>query len=67
MAAGTSGYVNITNLKGGKVGFGAQDNDGKLNSFYVKSVQEIPYNISVLQISQVNGLGSFWDRNEPYI
>ncbi|CAB4274534.1 unnamed protein product [Prunus armeniaca] len=53
VAAGTSGYVNITNLKGGKVGFGAQDNDGKLNSFYVKSVQEIPYNISVLQISQV--------------
>ncbi|PQQ20741.1 fasciclin-like arabinogalactan protein 2 [Prunus yedoensis var. nudiflora] len=52
-AAGTSGYVNITNLKGGKVGFGAEDNNGKLNSFYVKSVQEIPYNISVLQISQV--------------
>ncbi|XP_050380243.1 fasciclin-like arabinogalactan protein 2 [Argentina anserina] len=52
-ADGTSGYVNITNLKGGKVGFGTEDNDGKLNSFYEKSVQEIPYNISVLQISQV--------------
>ncbi|TKY57521.1 Fasciclin arabinogalactan protein 2 [Spatholobus suberectus] len=50
-AAGTAGYVNITNLKGGKVGFAAEDNDGTLNSFYVKSVQEIPYYISVLQIS----------------
>ncbi|KAB2610723.1 fasciclin-like arabinogalactan protein 2 [Pyrus ussuriensis x Pyrus communis] len=52
VAAGTSGYVNITNLKGGKVGFGAEDNGGTLNSFYVKSVLEMPYNISVLQISQ---------------
>ncbi|KAK7299816.1 hypothetical protein RJT34_10644 [Clitoria ternatea] len=51
-AAGTAGYVNITNLKGGKVGFGAEDNDGSFHSFYVKSVDEIPYNISVLQISQ---------------
>ncbi|XP_061344141.1 fasciclin-like arabinogalactan protein 2 [Gastrolobium bilobum] len=52
VAAGTSGYVNITNLKGGKVGFGAEDNDGQLHSFYVKSVKEISYDISVLQISQ---------------
>lgn len=51
MAAGTTGYVNITNLKGGKVGFAAEDNDG-LHSFYVKSVEEVPYVISVLQISQ---------------
>ncbi|RDX66475.1 Fasciclin-like arabinogalactan protein 2, partial [Mucuna pruriens] len=50
-AAGTAGYVNITNLKGGKVGFAAEDNDGALHSFYVKSIQEIPYYISVLQIS----------------
>ncbi|XP_039054482.1 fasciclin-like arabinogalactan protein 2 [Hibiscus syriacus] len=50
-AEGTSGYVNITNLKGGKVGFGAEDNDGKLNATYVKSVKEIPYNISIIQIS----------------
>ncbi|XP_054793434.1 fasciclin-like arabinogalactan protein 2 [Prosopis cineraria] len=52
-AAGTAGYVNITNLKGGKVGFGADNTDGgALHSFYVKSVDELPYNISVLQISQ---------------
>ncbi|XP_028805230.1 fasciclin-like arabinogalactan protein 2 [Neltuma alba] len=56
-AAGTSGYVNITNLKGGKVGFGADNTDGgALHSFYVKSVDELPYNISILQISQ--GLSS---------
>ncbi|KAF5459525.1 hypothetical protein F2P56_023466 [Juglans regia] len=52
-APGSSGYVNITNLKAGKVGFGAEDNDGKLDAVYVKSVEEIPYNISVIQISQV--------------
>ncbi|KAJ7964690.1 Fasciclin-like arabinogalactan protein [Quillaja saponaria] len=51
-AVGTSGYVNITNLKGGKVGFGSEDNDGTLNAFYVKSVAEESYNISILQISQ---------------
>ncbi|XWS31088.1 hypothetical protein CRYUN_Cryun23aG0047400 [Craigia yunnanensis] len=52
-APGSSGYINITDLKSGKVGFGAEDNDGKLDAVYVKSVAEIPYNISVLQISQV--------------
>ncbi|KAJ7960242.1 Fasciclin-like arabinogalactan protein [Quillaja saponaria] len=50
-AAGTSGYVNITNLKGGKVGFGTEDNEGPLNAVYVKSISEDPYNIAVLQIS----------------
>jgi uncharacterized surface protein with fasciclin (FAS1) repeats len=50
-AAGTAGYVNVTNLKGGKVGFAAEDNDG-LHSFYVKSIEELPYVISVLEISQ---------------
>ncbi|XP_010542030.1 PREDICTED: fasciclin-like arabinogalactan protein 2 [Tarenaya hassleriana] len=52
-APGTSGYVNITDLKGGKVAFGVQDDDNKLTSHYVKSVYEKAYNISVLQISQV--------------
>ncbi|KAJ0051775.1 hypothetical protein Pint_01837 [Pistacia integerrima] len=51
-AAGSSGYVNITDIKGGKVGFGTEDNDGKLDASYVKSLVEMPYNISVLQISQ---------------
>ncbi|XP_059451851.1 fasciclin-like arabinogalactan protein 2 [Corylus avellana] len=52
-APGSSGYVNITDLKGGKVGFGAADNGGTLDAVYVKAVHEKPYNISVLQISQV--------------
>ncbi|KAL6330387.1 hypothetical protein AAG906_040316 [Vitis piasezkii] len=51
-APGTAGFVNITDLKHGKVGFGAQDS-GHLNSYFVKSVVEIPYNISVLEISQI--------------
>ncbi|MBA0741736.1 hypothetical protein Gogos_014865 [Gossypium gossypioides] len=50
-APGTSGYVNITNLKGGKVGFGAEDNEGKLDATFVKAIKEIPYNISIVQIS----------------
>ncbi|KAG9448556.1 hypothetical protein H6P81_008521 [Aristolochia fimbriata] len=50
-APGSSGFVNITDLKGGKVGLGAEDNNGILDASFVKSVQEIPYNISVIQIS----------------
>ncbi|KAI3990434.1 hypothetical protein MKX01_021369 [Papaver californicum] len=52
-APGTSGFVNITDLKGGKVGFGAEDNDGTLDASYVKSLKEIPYNISIIQISKI--------------
>ncbi|KAK6918718.1 FAS1 domain [Dillenia turbinata] len=51
-APGTAGFVNITDLPHGKVGFGAQDNGGVLDSFFVKSVEEIPYNISIIQISK---------------
>ncbi|CAM8900756.1 unnamed protein product [Rhodiola kirilowii] len=50
-ATGTSGFVNITDLKAGKVGFGTED--GELTATFVKSVKEIPYYISVLQISKV--------------
>ncbi|KAF8391678.1 hypothetical protein HHK36_023986 [Tetracentron sinense] len=52
-APGSSGFVNITDLKAGKVGFGAEDNGGKLPAVFVKSLEEIPYNISVIQISQI--------------
>eukprot|EP01018_Ginkgo_biloba_P016940 Gb_40985 [translate_table: standard] len=52
-AAGNQGFLNITDLKGGKVGFGAVTPGSKLESTYVKSVKEIPYNMSVLQISQL--------------
>ncbi|XP_010252769.1 PREDICTED: fasciclin-like arabinogalactan protein 1 [Nelumbo nucifera] len=52
-APGSSGFVNITDLKGGKVGFGAESNHGNLDATFVKSVEEIPYNISVIQISKI--------------
>ncbi|KAD5507622.1 hypothetical protein R6Q59_031584 [Mikania micrantha] len=51
-ASGSSGFVNITDLKGGKVGFGSEDS-GKTDATFVKSLQEIPYNISVIQISSM--------------
>ncbi|XP_027342390.1 fasciclin-like arabinogalactan protein 1 [Abrus precatorius] len=52
-AQGSSGFVNITDLRGGKVGFGAENNGGTLSANFVKSVEEIPYNISVIQISKI--------------
>jgi uncharacterized surface protein with fasciclin (FAS1) repeats len=51
-APGTTGYVNITDFKGGKVGFGAEDSDGELDAHYVKSVVEQPYSLSIIQISK---------------
>ncbi|KAG8365154.1 hypothetical protein BUALT_Bualt18G0074800 [Buddleja alternifolia] len=51
-APGSSGFVNITDLKGGKVGFSPQDND-VISATFVKSIESIPYNISVIQISAI--------------
>ncbi|KAL0886847.1 hypothetical protein Bca101_010830 [Brassica carinata] len=50
-APGTTGFVNITDLRGGKVGLGPDGGD--LSSFFVKSVEEVPYNISIIQISKI--------------
>ncbi|TQD86028.1 hypothetical protein C1H46_028414 [Malus baccata] len=50
-APGNLGFVNITDLQGGKVGFGSAAPGSKLDSSYTKSVKQIPYNISVLEIS----------------
>lgn len=52
-APGSAGFVNITDLKGGKVGFAAENNDGTFAAHFVKSVEELPYNISVIQISNI--------------
>ncbi|XP_019058485.1 PREDICTED: fasciclin-like arabinogalactan protein 8 [Tarenaya hassleriana] len=49
-APGNLGFVNITDLKGGKVGFGSAASGSKLDSSYTKSIKQIPYNISVLEI-----------------
>ncbi|KAA8515954.1 hypothetical protein F0562_019133 [Nyssa sinensis] len=50
-APGNLGFVNITDLRGGKVGFGSAAPGSTLDSTYTKSVKQIPYNISVIQIS----------------
>ncbi|GMH00572.1 hypothetical protein Nepgr_002411 [Nepenthes gracilis] len=50
-APGNLGFVNITDLKGGVVGFGSAVPGSKLDSTYTKSVKQIPYNISVLEIN----------------
>ncbi|KAF2305561.1 hypothetical protein GH714_006760 [Hevea brasiliensis] len=52
-APGSSGFVNITDMKGGKVALGPEDNGGSLDVYFVKSLEEVPYNISVIQISKV--------------
>ncbi|KAM3302605.1 fasciclin-like arabinogalactan protein 1 [Capsicum chacoense] len=52
-ATGSSGFVNITDLKGGKVGFSPADYEGPPPAKFVKSIKEIPYNISVIQISMI--------------
>ncbi|XAR63148.1 hypothetical protein NMG60_11022986 [Bertholletia excelsa] len=49
---GNVGFVNITDLKGGKVGFGSGVAGSALDSTYTKEVKKIPYNISVIEISQ---------------
>lgn len=53
-APGMSGYVNITQRRGGKVTFTAEDAaDSSSPSSYVKTVKEIPYDLAVLQIDSV--------------
>ncbi|CAN1334111.1 Fasciclin-like arabinogalactan protein 1 [Linum perenne] len=52
-APGSSGFVNITDIKGGKVVLGPKDNGGKLDTFFIKGLEELPYNISVIQISKI--------------
>ncbi|KAF2292449.1 hypothetical protein GH714_022924 [Hevea brasiliensis] len=39
-AVGASGYVNITDLKAGKVAFGSEDNNGKLDAVYALNSAE---------------------------
>ncbi|KAL5229654.1 hypothetical protein ABZP36_028430 [Zizania latifolia] len=52
-APGTTGYVNITQHRGGRVSFTAEDAaDSATPSGFVKSVKEIPYDLAVLQISK---------------
>ncbi|URE38468.1 Fasciclin-like arabinogalactan protein [Musa troglodytarum] len=52
-APGTTGYINITDHRAGKVTFAAEDSGGAPPVSFVKSVKEMPYNISVLQVSTI--------------
>ncbi|KQK01519.1 fasciclin-like arabinogalactan protein 1 [Brachypodium distachyon] len=59
-APGSSGMVKISDRRGGRVAFLPQQQDEEAADdaqaaavFYVKSVHETPYNISVLQVSAV--------------
>ncbi|KAL6495429.1 Envelope glycoprotein gp160 [Orobanche gracilis] len=51
-AVGELGFVNITLLEGGKVGFRSGAPAAPLDSFFTKSVKQIPYNVSVIEISK---------------
>ncbi|PKA61624.1 Fasciclin-like arabinogalactan protein 8 [Apostasia shenzhenica] len=53
VAVGKQGFVNITNVRGGRVVFSSAATGGgsKPISEYTKSIRQIPYNISVLEIS----------------
>ncbi|XP_075476654.1 fasciclin-like arabinogalactan protein 8 [Primulina tabacum] len=51
-ADGKLGFVNITVLRGGKVGFGSGIPGSPLNSTFTKSVKQVPYNVSVIEVSQ---------------
>lgn len=48
---GNLGFVNITDLKGGKVGFGSTFPGARLATTYTKSVKQIEFSISVLEVS----------------
>ncbi|KAK8940111.1 Fasciclin-like arabinogalactan protein 2 [Platanthera guangdongensis] len=55
-APGTSGFVNITDHRGGLVSFAATNSDDSAipspsPSSFVKSIKEQPYNLSIIQIS----------------
>ncbi|KAG8083023.1 hypothetical protein GUJ93_ZPchr0014g46951 [Zizania palustris] len=50
-ASGDMGHVNITNLRGGKVGFASAAPGSKFQATYTKSVKQEPYNLSVLEVS----------------
>ncbi|KAG0483199.1 hypothetical protein HPP92_011283 [Vanilla planifolia] len=55
-APGTSGFVNITDHRAGRVSFTATSSDDSLpfpsSSDFVKSLKELPYNLSIIQINK---------------
>ncbi|PKA58656.1 Fasciclin-like arabinogalactan protein 2 [Apostasia shenzhenica] len=55
-APGTSGFVNISDHRAGLVSFSATSDDSTVvaadTSSFVKSLKELPYNVSIVQISK---------------
>ena len=47
-AVGNTGFIKITDLKGGKVGFGLSGHGANMDSTYVKSVKQDGYNLSFM-------------------
>ncbi|CAN6274609.1 unnamed protein product [Urochloa humidicola] len=52
-APGSAGMVGIAERRGGRVAFVPQDGGSRGAVFYVRSLHQAPYNISVLQVSGV--------------
>ncbi|KAH7653630.1 FAS1 domain-containing protein [Dioscorea alata] len=48
---GNLGFVNITNQRGGKVAFASAAPGSKPDATYTKSIKQVPYNLSVVEIS----------------
>lgn len=51
-AGGQLGFVNITDVKGGKVAFGSGVPGSPLDSTFSKSVKQVPYNLSVIEVTK---------------
>ncbi|KAL8495451.1 hypothetical protein ACS0TY_019554 [Phlomoides rotata] len=51
-ADGKLGFVNITDAKGGKVLFGSGVPGSALDTSFSKSVKQVPYNVSVIELSK---------------
>ncbi|XP_008809683.2 fasciclin-like arabinogalactan protein 2 [Phoenix dactylifera] len=52
-APGTTGFVNITNHRAGRVSFSAEDVADSAPVNFVKSIEEISYDLAVIEISSV--------------
>ncbi|XWS19970.1 hypothetical protein CRYUN_Cryun31cG0061500 [Craigia yunnanensis] len=57
-AQNQQGFLNVTHVGNGPVAFGSAAPGSKLDSVLVKTISTQPYNISVLQISDIINVGS---------
>lgn len=52
-AIGTTGYINITDHRKGRVTFSSEDAGGAPPVAFVKSIKEMPYDLAILQVSSI--------------